>query len=269
VLRNSDWLRKEGELVNNPLFDLAGRNALVTGSSRGLGRALARGFAEAGACVVLNGRDEARLDRTVSELRAEGHAVCGYAFDVCSSSAIADAVTRIEDEVGQIDILMNNAGTNIRGPLHEFEEDTWREVIDTNLTSIFLVTKQVVKGMIDRCGGKIINMGSLTCEVGRETTAAYTTSKGGVRMLTRGMAVDWARYNIQVNAIGPGYFITDLTRPLADNPEFDAWIKKRTPAGRWGDPAELVGAAVFLASDASAFVNGQVIYVDGGILASL
>ncbi|MBE3070125.1 MAG: SDR family oxidoreductase [Planctomycetes bacterium] len=251
------------------LFDLGGRVALVTGSARGLGLVLARGLGEAGARIVLNGRDETRLAAAVAALKAAGLDAYAAAFDVTDSGAIDRGVTAVERDVGPIDILVNNAGIQRRGPLETLDESAWREVIDTNLTGVFLVSRRVVRGMIERQRGKIINIGSLMCEVGRETTGNYAAAKGGVKMLTRAMAVEWARHNIQANGIGPGYFLTDMTRPLAADPEFDAWIRRRTPARRWGDPAELVGAAVFLASKASDFVSGQMIYVDGGILASL
>ena len=255
--------------MSGDLFDLTGRLAVVTGSSRGLGLTLARGLGEAGATVVLNGRDEERLAGAVAALEADGLAASGCAFDVTDAASIDRGVGEIEDRIGPIDILVNNAGIQRRGPLEALDEKAWREVIDTNLTGVFLVSRRVAHGMIERRRGKIVNICSLMSELGRETTANYAASKGGLKMLTRAMAVEWARYNIQANGIGPGYFLTEMTRPLADDPKFDAWIRGRTPAGRWGDPAELVGAAVFLASAASDFVNGQVIYVDGGILAAL
>ncbi|KPJ73445.1 MAG: gluconate 5-dehydrogenase [Planctomycetes bacterium DG_20] len=255
--------------MSGDLFDLTGRLAVVTGSSRGLGLTLARGLGEAGATVVLNGRDEERLAAAVAALEADGLAASGCAFDVTDAASIDRGVGEIEDRIGPIDILVNNAGIQRRGPLEALDEKAWREVIDTNLTGVFLVSRRVARGMIERRRGKIVNICSLMSELGRETTANYAASKGGLKMLTRAMAVEWARYNIQANGIGPGYFLTEMTRPLADDPKFDAWIRGRTPAGRWGDPAELVGAAVFLASAASDFVNGQVIYVDGGILAAL
>jgi gluconate 5-dehydrogenase len=255
--------------MSEDLFDLTGRVALITGSSQGLGLVLARGLGEAGATVVLNGRDEVKLAKAVAALEAEGLTASGCAFDVTDAASIERAVGEIDDRVGPIDILVNNAGIQRRGPLEVLEEDAWREVMDTNLTGPFLVSRRVAGGMIERQRGKIINICSLMSEVGRETTGNYAASKGGLKMLTRAMAVEWARHNIQANGIGPGYFLTEMTRKLADDPEFDAWIRGRTPAGRWGDPAELVGAAVFLASAASDFVNGQIIYVDGGILAAL
>ncbi len=251
------------------LFDLTGRRALVTGSSRGLGLEIARGLGEAGAELVLNGRDGKRLDGAVGKLSAEGLKATGCVFDVTKHEEIAEKVAWIEQDLGPIDILVNNAGIQRRAPLEEFGVDEWREVIETNLTGVFLVAREVVKGMIARGRGKIVNICSLMSEVSRPAAGAYTAAKGGVKMLTRAMAVEWAKHSIQANGIGPGYFITEMTRPLAEDGEFDEWIRGRTPAGRWGEPRELVGAAVFLASSASDFVNGQVIYVDGGILAAL
>jgi len=255
--------------VTSDLFTLGGRVALVTGSSRGLGLTLARGLGQAGARLVLNGRDGDRLAAAVAALRAEGLEAHAAAFDVTDAGAIDRAIADAERDVGPIDVLVNNAGIQRRGPLETLDESAWREVIDTNLTGVFLVSRRVARGMISRGRGKIINIGSIMCELGRETTGNYAAAKGGVKMLTRAMAVEWGPHNIQANGIGPGYFLTDMTRPLAADPEFDAWIRRRTPARRWGDPAELVGAAVFLASKASDFVNGQMIYVDGGILAAL
>jgi len=255
--------------MSTQLFDLTGRIALVTGSSRGLGLVLARGLAEAGATVVLNGRNEARLAEAVATLKGDGLAASGCAFDVTEAASVDRGVGEIEGGVGPIDILVNNAGIQRRAPLESLDEAAWREVLETNLTGPFLVSRRVVRGMIERQGGKIINICSLMSELGRQTTGNYAASKGGLKMLTRAMAVEWARHNIQANGIGPGYFLTEMTRQLADDPAFDAWIRGRTPAGRWGDPAELVGAAVFLASAASDFVNGQILYVDGGILAAL
>jgi gluconate 5-dehydrogenase len=251
------------------LFSVQGKIALVTGSYQGLGLILARGLAEAGATVVLNGRSQEKLDIAVKQLLGDGLKVYGYKFDVTNSSQIKDIIPKIGEEVGSIDILINNAGIIKRAPLDQIDETAWRETIETNLTGMFLVIKQVVHGMIARKSGKIINIGSLQCEVSRNTIGSYTASKDGVRMLTKAMATDWAKYNIQVNAIGPGYFLSDLTKPLAENPEFDIWLKKRIPSGCWGDQEELVGAVIFLASKASSFVNGHILYVDGGILTTV
>jgi gluconate 5-dehydrogenase len=256
-------------MAATPLFNLVGRTALITGSSQGLGFALARGLAQAGATVVLNGRDETKLAAAATTLRGEGASVQTAAFDVTNEAACVSAIARIHTDVAPIDILVNNAGIQRRAPLEQVEEAVWREVLTTNLTSAFLVAKAVVPTMIARRGGKIINICSLMSEVGRATTGPYMAAKGGLKMLTRAMAVEWAKHNIQANAIGPGYFATELTKPLVENSEFNAWVCKRTPAGRWGKPEELVGSAVFLASAASDFVNGQILYVDGGMLASL
>jgi gluconate 5-dehydrogenase len=251
------------------LFGLQGKVALITGSSQGLGFVMARGLAQAGATVVLNGRTEAKLQHALTTLANEGLTAYGYAFDVTNSAQIQQQIPAIEKDVGPIDILVNNTGIQRRAPLETFEESVWREIMETNLTSVFLVTKQVVQGMIARKSGKIINICSLQSELGRPTIAPYTASKGGLKMLTKAMAVEWGKDNIQVNAVGPGYFITEMTKPLADNPQFDSWLKARTPMGRWGDPVELIGTVVFLASRASSFITGQVIYVDGGILAAI
>jgi gluconate 5-dehydrogenase len=253
----------------NALFDLTGRTALVTGSSQGIGLALARGLAAAGATVVLNGRDETKLAAAAAGLRAEGARIATAAFDVTDGAACARAIARVEAEVAPIDVLVNNAGIHRRAPLAEMTEAQWREVIDTNLTSAFLVARALAPRMIERQAGKIINICSLMSDVGRPTTGNYAAAKGGLKMLTRAMAVEWAKHNLQINAIGPGYIVTELTKGLVENPEFDKWIRGRTPAGRWGRPDELVGAAVFLAARASDFVNGQIIYVDGGLLAAI
>ena len=255
--------------MTTSLFDLSGKTALVTGSTSGLGRAIAGGLAEAGAAVVVNGRNAERLASTVEALAASGLKAHGYRFDVTSEELVNTAVARIEREVGPIDILVNNAGIQRRAPILEISAETWEEVLKHDLTSVFLVGKAVARGMIERKRGKIINIASLTSEVARQTIAPYAAAKGGVRQLTKAMCVEWAPHNIQVNAIGPGYFATDLNAVLSADPEFDAWVRARTPAGRWGEPQELIGAAIFLASPASDFVNGQILYVDGGLLASM
>jgi gluconate 5-dehydrogenase len=255
--------------MSGKLFDLTGRTALITGSSQGLGFAIARGLGQAGAALVLNGRDEKKLSAAAGTLRAEGLKVSVAAFDVTNGAAIGQAIARIENTIAPLDILVNNAGIHRRAPLAEMTEAQWREVLDTNLTSAFLVARHVGPRMIARHAGKIINTCSLMSEVCRPTTGNYAAAKGGLKMLTRAMATEWAKHNLQINGIGPGYFETELTRPLVENPEFNQWIRARTPAGRWGKPEELVGAAVFLASTASDFVNGQIIYVDGGLLAAI
>ena len=252
-------------------FDLSGRLALVTGSSQGIGFAIAQGLAAAGARIVLNGRSAERLGVAAASLGdaawspADGLGV----FDVTDPDAAERGIERIERDAGPIDILVNNAGIQRRMALEAFPVDTWREVMRTNLDSVFFVGQAVAKRMIPRGRGKIINIASLQSEAARPTIAPYTASKGAVKMLTRGMCADWARHGLQVNAIGPGYFETELNRPLREDPEFDAWLRRRTPAGRWGRVEELAGTAVFLASAASDFVNGQVIYVDGGVLSVL
>ena len=249
------------------LFDLTGRVALVTGSSRGIGYTLARGLAQHGAHVVLNARREDVLEAAVATLRAEGLQVDGRLFDVTDQDAVEAAVAAIEAELGPIAILVNNAGIQQRAPLHEFPRDGWERIIETNLTSVYLVGSAVARRMIPRGRGRIINICSLTSELGRRTIAPYAASKGGVKMLTRGMCADWGVHGIRVNGLAPGYIVTKMNRALMDDPEFDAWVRRRTPVGRWGEPDELIGAAVFLASDASDFVNGQVLVVDGGFSA--
>ena len=251
------------------LFDLSGRTALVTGATSGIGLALARGLAGAGATVAVNGRDEGRIADTVSALRDEGLSAHAARFDVTVADEVEAGVARVEAGVGPIDILVNNAGIQRRKPLLEMEEAVWNEVIETNLNAVFRVGRAAARGMVERRRGKIINIASLASEVARKTIAPYVAAKGAVKQLTRAMCVEWASFNVQVNGIGPGYFATPLNRALLDDPAFDAWVKNRTPAGRWGEPEELVGAAVFLASPASDFVNGQIVYVDGGLLAAM
>jgi gluconate 5-dehydrogenase len=250
-------------------FDLSGRNALITGSSAGIGFALARGLAGAGATLILNARNEDKLAKAAATLRAEGAAVHAMAFDVTSGEATSEAIARIEREIGAIDILVNNAGMQRRAPLEEFPEAQWHELMKTNVDSVFFVGQAVARYMIERRRGKIINICSVQSELGRPNIAPYTASKGAVKMLTKGMAIDWGQYGIQVNGLGPGYFKTELTEALVDNAEFSAWLIGRTPSRRWGDVEDLVGAAVFLASDASNFVNGHILYVDGGVTATL
>ena len=251
------------------LFDLTGRIALITGSAQGLGLAIARGLGEAGARVVLNDVVAERLDAAVSILRGEGLVADGALFDVSDELAVETAVAGLEASLGPVEVLVNNAGVQRRAPLDAFAKADWDLLLAVNVTGTFLVARAVANRMIPRGHGKIVNVSSVNGELARPSIAPYAATKGAVNNLTRGMATDWARHGIQVNAIGPGYFITELTRHLAEDPTFDGWLRGRTPAGRWGDPAELVGAAVFLASDASSFVSGQVIYVDGGLLAAL
>ena len=255
--------------MTNELFSLKGRHALVTGASTGIGNALARGLAAAGASVTLNARSKERLAAAANALRAEGYDISEASFDVTDGAAARAAVDAIEAKGKPIDILVNNAGLTRRASLEEVSEATWREVLSTNLDGAFLVGQAVAKHMIKRKRGKIINICSVMSELARPTTAPYAASKGGLKMLTRAMAIDWGKHGIQANGIAPGYFKTELTQSLVDNPEFTAWVKSRTPAGRWGDVKELIGAAVFLASDASSYVSGHLLYVDGGLTASV
>ncbi|MCL4123351.1 UNVERIFIED_CONTAM: hypothetical protein GTU68_015557, partial [Idotea baltica] len=250
-------------------FDLTGKRALVTGSSLGIGQALARGLAEHGASVVLNARNATRLSEAAEALRADGFDVSDAAFDVTDGTAVRENISRIEGQVGAIDILINNAGMQHRAPLEEFPEEAWDQLLRTNVTSAFLVGKAVAKHMIGRGQGKIINIASVQSELARPGIAPYTATKGAIRNLTRGMATDWARHGLQCNAIAPGYFKTPLNQALVDDPTFTEWLEKRTPAGRWGDVHELVAAAVFLAGSGSSFVNGQTLFVDGGMTASI
>jgi gluconate 5-dehydrogenase len=246
-------------------FDLGGRRALVTGASRGLGLAIARGLAEAGAAVLLNGREQGRLDAARTALAADGIAVDTAAFDVCDAGAVAAAAARL----GPIDILVNNAGIQRRGPLEDYAEADWRAVLETNLTGVFLITRALVRGMIERRAGKIVNIASVASVLARPTTAAYSAAKGGLMMLTRSMAAEWARHNVQVNAIAPGYFATEMNADIRARPEFDSWVRGRVPAGRWAVPDELAGTAIFLASPASDYVTGHTLFVDGGLSVSL
>jgi gluconate 5-dehydrogenase len=251
------------------LFDLAGRTALVTGSSRGLGRAMAEGLAEAGAAVVLNGADAGRLANAAGEMRDAGFTVHEARFDVTNEADIVAAFAALDAQGVAVDILVNNAGIQFRKPMLELATADWQRVIDTNLTSAFVIGREAARRMVPRGYGKIINIGSLTSDAARATVAPYTVSKGGIKMLTRAMTAEWAQHGIQANAIGPGYMLTDMNQALVDNPDFNAWVIGRTPAKRWGKPEELVGVAVFLASPASDYVNGQLIFVDGGMLAVL
>ena len=250
-------------------FDLSGRTALITGSSAGIGFALARGLAGAGARVILNARNAAKLEAAAEVLRGEGLQVLTAAFDVTSGEAVTAAIARIEAEVGAIDILVNNAGMQRRAPLDQFAEADWHELMKTNVDSVFLVGQAVARHMIARKRGKIVNICSVQSELGRPGIAPYTASKGAVQMLSKGLAIDWGQHGIQVNGLGPGYFKTELNDALVKNAEFSAWLIGRTPSRRWGDVEDLVGAAVFLASDASNFVNGHILYVDGGVTATL
>jgi gluconate 5-dehydrogenase len=250
-------------------FDLSGKVALVTGAYRGLGFAIAQGLARAGASVVLNGRKKDLLDAAASELRAKKLKVSTAVFDVTDGDAIRQGVAAIEADHGHIDILFNNAGIQRRGAFAEFPLEQWNEIIATNLTAPFIVSQAVLRGMIERKYGKIVHVASLMSELARPTVVPYTAAKGGVRQLTRGMAVELAQHNIQVNAIAPGYFATEMNRALIDNAEFNSWVCKRTPAGRWGEPDELAGLAVFLASTGSNYITGQMFVIDGGMSVAL
>ncbi len=248
-------------------FSLKGRNALVTGSSQGIGNGLAKGLAEAGATVILNGRDEAKLKAAAEAMTSAGHSVHARAFDVSNSKTATDGVDAIEREIGPIDILVNNAGMTRRMPSEDMPDEIWHEIIRTNLDGVFFMARAVGKHMIGRKRGSIINICSVMSELGRPTIVPYTASKGGVKMMTKGLAADWGKHGIRVNGIGPGYFKTPLNKALIEDEKFSAWVAGRTPLARWGDVEELVGAAVYLASDASSFVTGHILFVDGGMTA--
>ncbi len=254
----------------NQLFDLTGKTALITGGSRGLGKDMAKALAEAGAKVVINGQNLETLQKTADEFKAAGYQVETSPFDVRDEKSVVTAFEELDKKGITVDILVNNAGIQHRQPMVELSSADWQRVIDTNLTSAFLVGREVAKRMIAAGnGGKIINIGSLTSDVARATVAPYTAAKGGVKLLTKSMAAEWAKFNIQANAIGPGYMLTEMTQPLADDPKFDGWVKSRTPSERWGLPEDLMGTIIFLSSPASNYVNGQILYVDGGMLSVL
>jgi gluconate 5-dehydrogenase len=260
---------REEFLMSFPLFDLTGKTALITGSSQGIGLALARGLAEHGATVILNGRDETKLNAALKQLVDDGFTAHAVAFDATEPASVAAGIDRVEAEIGAIDILINNAGMQHRSPLEDFPIDKWQQLLTTNISSVFYVGQAVARHMIARGHGKIINIASVQSELARPGIAPYTATKGAVKNLTKGMSTDWAKHGLQVNAIAPGYFKTPLNQALVDNPEFSAWLEKRTPAARWGNVDELVGAAVFLSGKGSSFVNGHTLYVDGGITISL
>ena len=255
--------------MSSSLFDLTGRVALVTGAYRGLGFGIARGLAQAGATVILNGRKPDELAKAAKALTDAGLKADVAVFDITDRAAIKAAVDAVIAKHGAIDILVNNAGIQRRGPLVDFPQKEWDEIIATNLTAPFVVSQAVLPGMIAKRRGKIIHIASLMSELARPTVVPYTAAKGGVRQLTRGMAVELAPMGIQVNAIAPGYFATEMNRALIDNAEFNAWVCKRTPAGRWGQPDELAGLAVFLASASSDYMTGQMLVVDGGMSVAL
>ncbi len=253
------------------LFDLTGKTALVTGATHGLGMAMAIGLANAGATLVVNGHTHNKMQQALEEYKKKGIDAKGYLFDVTLEDQVTENIRKIEDEVNPIDILINNAGIIKRTPILEMKTEDFRDIIDVDLVAPFIMAKHVAKGMIDRGkGGKIINICSMMSELGRDTISAYTAAKGGLKMFTKSMATEWARYGIQVNAIGPGYYATSQTAAIrkGDHP-MNEFIINRTPAGRWGEPDELQGAAIFLASKASDFVNGHILYVDGGLLATI
>jgi len=251
------------------LFDVSDRVILVTGSSRGLGFAFASGYAQAGARVVINGTRSETVDPAVARIRDEGGSAVGYPFDVTDPEQVERNVAAIEREVGPIDVLVNNAGIQRRAPLEEQTLSDWRDVLEVNLSAVFIVSQCVGKRMIERRKGSIINVTSLNAEGARPTIAPYCASKGGLTLFTQSLATEWGQYGIRANAIAPGYFITEMTQPLADDPAFDGWVKGNVPLARWGAPGELIGAAIFLASDASSYVSGRTITVDGGWRASL
>jgi len=251
------------------LFDLTNKTALITGSSQGIGFALARGLAQAGAKVILNGRDIDKLESAASELREYGDSVITRAFDVTDHMSVRDAIDKLEASGEQIDILVNNAGMQYRSPLEEFPADAFQRLLQTNIASVFNVSQAVARHMITRGLGKMINIASVQTALARPGIAPYTATKGAVANLTKGMATDWAGYGLQCNAIAPGYFDTPLNAALVRDADFSSWLEQRTPAGRWGQIDELVGACIFLSSSASSFVNGHTLFVDGGITASL
>lgn len=253
----------------HPLFDLSGKRALITGSSQGIGLALAEALASAGAHVIINGRDAAKCERVVQQFAARGETATAKAFDVTDAAAVATNVEAIEKDIGAIDILVNNTGIQIRNAFTDFPLADFQRLIDTNLTSAFAMSQAVVRHMIPRGKGKIVNVCSVNAELGRASIVPYTASKGALKMMTKGMCVELAKHGIQVNGLGPGYFDTELTQALVQNTEFTAWLKQRTPAGRWGNVEELKGAIIFLSSSASDFVNGHMLYVDGGMTAGV
>lgn len=252
------------------LFDLKGKTALITGGTHGLGMAMAKGLGNAGATLVINGHTPEKMEKALQEYKSEGITAHGYLFDVTKEPEAKTNIEKIEKEVGPIDILVNNAGIIKRVPLEDMEVEDFKTVVEVDLVAPFIMAKAVIKGMIQRGHGKVINICSMMSELGRDTVGAYASAKGGLKMLTQNMATEWAKHNIQVNGIGPGYFATEQTAPIRkDGHPMHEFIINRTPAGKWGEPDQLAGAAIFLASEASEFVNGQIIYVDGGILATI
>lgn len=255
--------------MSHPLFSLAGKTALITGSSQGIGETIAQGYVQSGAAVIINGRSADKVHAAAERLRATGATVHELPFDVTDHAGVRAAVDGFEAKTGPIDILVNNAGMQHRGPLEDFPEEAFDRLMQTNVKSVFSVGQAVARHMIARGAGKIINIASIQTALARPTIAPYTASKGAVANLTKGMATDWAAKGLNINAIAPGYFDTEINAALVADPEFTAWIGKRTPAGRWGQLPELQGAAIFLASDAASYVNGQTLFVDGGMSACL
>lgn len=253
----------------NNLFDLTDKRALITGSTQGIGNTLAKGLASVGAEVIINSSNEEKVTKAKAELTAQGFTAYGLVFDVTKRHEIDKAINDFESSVGPIDILVNNAGIQLRAPLEEFDPDDFDRLMTTNVNSVFYVSQAVAKHMIKRGEGKIINIASVQSALARPSIAPYTASKGAVSNLTKGMTTDWAKYGLQINALAPGYFVTPLTQPLVDDPEFNSWLCKRTPSNRWGKTEELIGTCVFLSAKASDFINGQTIYVDGGITACI
>lgn len=251
------------------LFDLTGKTALVTGSSRGLGLAFAKGLAQAGASVILNGTNDENLQVACAQLKGVGLSTRVSAFDVTNEQSVICAFQELDANGITVDVLVNNAGIQFRKPMLELETKDWHRVLDTNLTAAFIVGREAAKRMAERGHGKIINIGSLTSELARATVAPYTVAKGGIKMLTKAMAAEWGELGIQANAIGPGYMVTDMNEALINDPKFDEWVKSRTPMRRWGRPEELVGTCIYLASEASNYVSGQIIYADGGMISVL
>ena len=252
------------------IFDLTGKRALITGATHGLGMAMATGLAKAGAQIIVNDIDQQKLNDAISAYAQNGITCYGYVFDVTDEAEVASHIERIEKEVGPIDILINNAGIIKRIPVLDMKVEEWEQVLKIDLTGPFIMAKHVGKYMVHRRAGKIINMCSMMSEVGRETVSGYAAAKGGLKMLTKNLATEWAKHNIQVNGIGPGYFATTQTAPIrVDGHPFNDFIISRTPAARWGEPEDLQGAAIFLSSKASDFVSEHILYVDGGILATL
>lgn len=250
-------------------FSVQDKNILITGSTRGIGYLLAKGLAEQGAKIIINGTKQESVEKIAKEFNDNGFIAYPVPFDVTNTAAVHTAIDYIEQNIGPVDVLINNAGIQRRHPFCEFPEQDFDDIIQVNQKAVFIISQAVARYMVQRKKGKIINIGSMQSELGRDTITPYAASKGAVKMLTRGMCVELARYNIQVNAIAPGYFQTELTKPLVENKEFTEWLCKRTPAARWGNPEELIGSAIFLSSKASDFVNGHLLFVDGGMLAAV